>query len=77
MEKYLKNNNYKALGNEVHRLIPGVSFLGAKNIEKDLIKIEKYVNENIKLNEIPALLKNVKRNIAELIKQFDVDYNIL
>ncbi len=77
MEKYLKDNNYKALGNEAHRLIPGVSFLGAKKIEKDLAKIEKYVNENIKLDEIPSLLKNVKRSITGLIAQFDIDYNFL
>ena len=76
MEKYLKNNKYKALGNEAHRLIPGVSFLGAKKIEKDLIKIEKYVNENMKLGEVPGLLKNIKRSINELIAQFSIDFNL-
>ncbi len=76
MEKYLKSGNYKALGNEAHRLIPGISFLGAKKIEKDLVKIEKYANENIELDKIPPLLRNVKRNIEGLIIQFNIDYNI-
>jgi hypothetical protein len=76
MEKYLKSGNYKALGNEAHRLIPGILFLGAKKIEKDLVKIEKYINENNELDKIPALLRSVKRSIEELIIQFNIDYNI-
>ena len=76
MERYMKNKKYKALGKEVHRLIPGVSFLGAENIKDDLVKIEQYVNDNINLDDIPGLLENVKRNVKDLITQFDIDFNL-
>jgi len=76
MGSYMKNKKYKALGKEVHRLIPGVSFLGAENIKDDLIKIEQYVNDNKNLDDIPGLLENVKRNVNDLITQFDIDFNL-
>ncbi len=76
MRNYIKNKKYKALGREVHRLIPGVSFLGAENIKVDLIRIEKYLNDNTNLDDIPQLLENVKRNITDLITQFNTDFNL-
>ena len=76
MGKYMKDKKYKALGKEVHRLIPGVSFLGAENIKNDLIKIEQCVNDNTNLNDIPGLLENVNKNITELITQFNIDFNL-
>jgi HPt (histidine-containing phosphotransfer) domain-containing protein len=76
MRSHIKNKKYKALGKEVHRLIPGVSFLGAEDIKGDLIKIEKYLNDNTNLDDIPQLLENVKRNITDLITQFDTDFNL-
>ena len=76
MGRYMKNKKYIALGKEVHRLIPGVSFLGAENIKDDLIKIEQYVNDNTNLDDIPVLVENVKRNVTDLITQFDIDFNL-
>ncbi len=76
MRNQIKNKKYKALGREVHRLIPGVSFLGAENIKVDLIRIEKYLNDNTNLDDIPQLLENVKRNITDLITQFNTDFNL-
>jgi hypothetical protein len=76
MGRYMKDKKYKALGKEVHRLIPGVSFLGAENIKDDLIKIEKYLNDNTNLEDIPGLLENVKRNVSDLITQFKIDFNL-
>jgi len=76
MGRYMKTKKYEALGKEVHRLIPGVSFLGAVNIKDDLIKIEQYVNDNTNLDDIPVLLEKVKRNVTDLITQFDMDFNL-
>lgn len=76
MGNHMKNKKYKALEREVHRLIPGVSFLGAENIKDDLIKIEQYLNDNTNLDDIPGLLDNVKRNVTDLITQFDTDFNL-
>jgi hypothetical protein len=76
MGRYMKNKKYTALGKEVHRLIPGVSFLGAENIKDDLVKIEQYVNDNTNLDDIPGLIENVKRNVTDLITQFNIDFNL-
>ena len=76
MVKYIEGKKYASLGKEVHKFVPGISFLGAKYIENDLIKIEENVRKNKNLDKIPGLLENVKKNIADLIIQFDNDFNL-
>ena len=76
MEKNLNESKYVSMGKQVHKFIPGVSFLGAKKIENDLLKIEASIKSNTKLEEIPVLIENVKKNINELIDQFNKDFNL-
>lgn len=76
MEKCIRNNNFSALSKHAHKFISGVSFLGVKYIEEDLLKIEDYLKRNTNLEEIPGLIENVKRNVNKLISQFDKDFNL-
>lgn len=76
MEKYLSENKYKLLGRQVHKFIPGVAFLCAKYIEDDLVKIEDNIKCNTNLDKIPELFENVKKNIQDLILQFNKDFNL-
>jgi HPt (histidine-containing phosphotransfer) domain-containing protein len=67
----------EALSKETHRIIPGVSFLGAKQLEADLMLIEEYTKKNINLETVPALIDSVDDKIERLIQMFDRDFNIV
>ena len=76
MQQYMNEKKYIALGKEAHKLIPGVSFLGASQLKDELVKIE----EGMKLDAIPQDLNqcviNVKKFVEELIQQFETDFNL-
>ena len=74
-DKMLMENNIEALGKETHRIIPGVTFLGAKALEYDLMLIEEYTKKSINLEEIPKLLNNCRNMISRLLEVFDQDFS--
>jgi HPt (histidine-containing phosphotransfer) domain-containing protein len=76
MEECVRNNKYSALSKHAHKFISGISFLGIKYIEEDLLKIEDYSKRNINLEEILGLIENVKGNVNRLIVQFNKDFNL-
>lgn len=63
------------LSKETHRIIPGISFLGAKQIEADLMLIEDYTKKGENLELVPALIDRVDEKINKLIQIFDRDFN--
>jgi HPt (histidine-containing phosphotransfer) domain-containing protein len=73
-EQYLQNNSIDALSKETHRFIPGVSFLGAKNLENDLLKIEEYTKKHQNLEFVPDLLSSVGVKIRNLLDIFNRDF---
>ena len=72
--KLLNNNEIDALSKETHRVIPGVTFLGAKKLEADLMLIEEYTKKKISLEEVPGLLERCEDMIRRLIVSFDQDF---
>jgi HPt (histidine-containing phosphotransfer) domain-containing protein len=72
---YLAAGSIESLSKETHRMIPGVSFLGAKFLEEDLLKIEDYTKNQKNLDQIPELLKSVDQKIAKLLAEFENDFN--
>jgi HPt (histidine-containing phosphotransfer) domain-containing protein len=74
--KFLSEENYEALSREAHRFIPGVSFLGIKHLEKDMILIEQYAKNNTNLNELPALVASAVFKINEIIEIFNKEFNL-
>lgn len=71
----LKSDNIDALSKETHRFIPGVSFLGAKKLEEDLMKIEEYTKKSENLELVPELIENVDNKIKSLLEDFGRDFN--
>lgn len=71
----LKNNDINVLSKETHKFIPGVSFLGAKKLEKDLMKIEEFTKKSKNLDLVPGLIDAVDSKIKRLIVDFDRDFN--
>jgi hypothetical protein len=76
MEKLVADNRYEALGREAHKFIPGVSFLGIKYLEADLVKIEENSKTGSDLDQMGNLVLQVKTKITELIHAFERDFNL-
>ena len=55
MEEYMSQQKYEALGREAHKMIPGVSFLGAIQLKDLLIRIEEAAKSNQELDKMPGL----------------------
>jgi hypothetical protein len=73
-KEYYAKGAIDSLSKETHRFIPGVSFLGAKQIEEDLLKIEDYTKQLKNLEEIPLLLESVFSKIDRLLEEFNIDF---
>ncbi len=76
MELHIRKKKYDALSREAHRFIPGISFLGAKDLEKELVDIEKYSKNKENVELIPNLIDSVKKNVNTLIQCFIDDFNL-
>lgn len=70
----LEKQSISSLSKETHRFIPGVSFLGAKDLEHDLMRIEDYTKKNKNLERVPELLETVGQKIDKLIDRFNQDF---
>jgi len=76
MEEYTAASKPDAAGREAHKLIPGVSFLGAKELEQLLQKVEVTGKTGKDLPDLPGLVQEVRRITNELIVDFETDFNL-
>jgi HPt (histidine-containing phosphotransfer) domain-containing protein len=76
MEEHVEQQKYEQLGREAHKLIPGVSFLGAKELEKVLVTIEENSKAGINTGNMPALVSEAKKIVDELIACFEKEYKL-
>jgi hypothetical protein len=76
MEEYLVLQKNEAVGREAHKMIPGVSFLGAKELEKVLVTIEEMAKKNTEPGVMPSLVDQTKKLVNELIAEFDRDFDL-
>jgi HPt (histidine-containing phosphotransfer) domain-containing protein len=74
-KSHLENDETESLSKETHRFIPGVSFLGAKKLEEDLMMIEEYTKKETKLELVPELIETVESKIKCLLEDFEKDFN--
>jgi HPt (histidine-containing phosphotransfer) domain-containing protein len=76
MEEYMSQFKMEAVGREAHKLIPGVSFLGAKELESILKTIEENCKTGQQKEQMPALVLQVKSIVNKLISEFEADFHI-
>lgn len=69
MSKYLELKDWKSLSNVAHKMKPSVMFVGLKEIETDLKKIEDYAAERKNTEDIPAMLNRVTAVCTEAIDE--------
>lgn len=77
MREFLNENNIEALGREAHKLIPGVSFLGAQQLKDILVTIEEYAKYGTNPDQLPLLVTSASEQTNTLINCFKNDFNIL
>lgn len=73
-KEYLDSDHIDSLSKETHRFIPGVSFLGAKLLEEDLLKLEEFTKKKINMEQVPDLLESVRNKVESLLNEFDTDF---
>ncbi|MCG8697250.1 MAG: hypothetical protein MI922_04295 [Bacteroidales bacterium] len=76
-DNQLSNNNYDAFGKATHKFIPGVSFLGIKSIEHDLMVLEDNCKKGVNLEGIASDYEKLKNKIVELMTVFKADFNLV
>jgi len=74
MREYMAGAKHEAVGREAHKMIPGVSFLGAKSLEEILARIEENAKAGTNLEEMPAWIKQAGEVVTELISSFEQEY---
>ncbi|MBN1952294.1 MAG: Hpt domain-containing protein [Bacteroidales bacterium] len=72
---FLQEENIDALARETHRIIPGVTFVGAKSLEAELMLIEEYAKKKSHLEQLPALIDTCDDLITRLIEAFTHDFS--
>ncbi len=76
MKEYAVQQKYEAVGREAHKLIPGVSFLGAEDLENILKKIEAAGINGEDAGELPSLILEAWDIVHTLIADFENDFHI-
>lgn len=73
---YLSKENYQALSREAHKFIPGVAFLGMKDLEKDLALVEEYSKKEENTERLELLLEKSITEILAVIDAFNKEFNL-
>jgi hypothetical protein len=76
MHEYLAQEKYEAIGREPHKMIPGVSFLGAKPLQDILVVIEENAKEGKDLDNMSTLVKQAGDRVNELVMCFKNDFKM-
>ena len=76
MEEEVVQDKIEILGREAHKMIPGVSFLGARDLEKLLVTIEENAKKGIGIENMPSLVSQVKERVNALIAAFETDFKL-
>ncbi len=75
-KRYFEEGNLGDLSREAHRFLPGVSFLGIKDLEEDLAKLEEFSKKNINTDLIPDLVNTSIEKVNEIIVTFNKEFDL-
>jgi HPt (histidine-containing phosphotransfer) domain-containing protein len=74
MEEHVSQQKFEAVGREAHKMIPGVSFLGAKQLQEVLVNIEETAKSGEGMNKISTMVTEALNMSNELISCFENDF---
>lgn len=75
-QRYLGEKNYESLSREAHKFLPGVSFLGIRELEPEVALIEEYAKKRENLDKLEPLLSSAIAKINEIIISFDKEFGL-
>jgi hypothetical protein len=76
MKNYVTENKFEAAGREAHKMIPGVSFIGAKQLQEVLVAIEENSKDSSQYSKIPGLVEEATHKTLKLIESFKKDFDL-
>jgi len=76
MSELEAEKKYDLLGREAHKLIPGVSFLGADLLKDELVRIEECVKTGAGDDSIHEYVKKASEYTYELIHSLEDDFGL-
>ena len=76
MTDFEAQKKYEAVGREAHKLIPGVSFLGAAGLKNVLVNIEEGAKNDMSPDRMHEFVAEAVRMVEELIQVFEKDFNL-
>jgi HPt (histidine-containing phosphotransfer) domain-containing protein len=74
MQAYVAEKKHEPAGREAHKMIPGVSFLGAFHLKEILIRIEEMGKSGEGSDQLPELVSEAVNHTRELIQCFERDF---
>lgn len=75
-KRYIEESNLEGVSREAHRFLPGVSFLGIKDLEEELAKLEEYSKKNINTEQIPELVNKSIEKVNDIIAIFNQEFDL-
>lgn len=74
MAVYVAEQKTEAIGREAHKLIPGVTFLGAKTLQDVLVTIEEMAKKGENIETIASAVEEATTMSQTLIACFENDF---
>ena len=73
METHLQNNDWKSLHGLLHKIKPSISFVGLKEVEKDVRLAEEYCASQNNLHLLPGMIATIKQTCTEAIEELRLE----
>ncbi|MFL5764065.1 MAG: Hpt domain-containing protein [Bacteroidia bacterium] len=72
LDKHLAAKDWKALRGTAHKMKSSLSIMGIKELEPVMVKLEDYCDKEINLDQVPALVEQVKHVCREAMEELKV-----
>ena len=77
MTNYLNMQDWQALSSAAHKMKPSIMFVGLKEIEEDLKKVEDYSAERINTEAIAPMLARIKEICTVAVDELKLEKELL
>jgi len=72
----LNNEDYNEIAYIAHKMIPGISFFGLKEIEEKLVNIEKIAKNKQECDSLKKMIKETNETLEEFINFLKKEFKI-
>lgn len=76
LNQFFLNGEFENLSSNAHKFSSNVSFLGAHQLDELLEQIHLNILKNVKMEEIPQMLKVIEENCKVIVMELKEDFNL-